>query len=853
MPAKKNFVAPISAMFAVSLIAISSAQQPKFDPIGSALRKATESQQATLNLPVRVVDQNGKPVAKATVTPWALRCSQGHGLWAVTDEKAGIDPKAAITDEAGMATVLYPRLRDAKEQIQTIGVSLFIDHPYFAYRNDVHIDVPLETKEPYEIKLTSGVPLEIRPLVDGKPADVNSLFALWSDGRSWTKGANPEKLPGGTLRIPAMPPGKNSLLLATLERDRATHFSKIVDFELPFGEPKKIEVTLTPGLRIKGVLSKNVPRPVRQGRIKLSSLTPKDGDHNRVEWFTWVPIQADGTFVIDGWPAEERLQLIALCDGFMAASGDPPSDLKHPYDPKTDYFNRPQVFEPTQDKQIEVAMTPLVPCIATLVDEDDKPIAGVLVRSWPNVGWWNGGSQVYCDSLVRGEQLLQHRDYQSAIDEAFPTPFEGTTNVDGKTTLQLPAGSEPLVVSSEVYELPVFLGSRYVKVELIEDKTTEVTLRLQPKGTEKLGEWDKLAGVVFGCSTREGRRICALPSVQKKMDEFQKRLREAKDPRDPILLAEAYAMVADAFEGVGDQSEAANWRRKAADQAAKAMGVAEPAAPQKAPDNGDFSATQPDNSDDVVEQAGIGIAVRIESGNILVGHVLPDTPAAKSALVSPNDRIIEIAQSGEEPVSVKGMKIAEVVGMIRGPKGTIVRLSILPAGKTETDLRVVSLTRGDFKELNTFVDGRLLPVDSKAPNFSFTQLETDEVADLAKLKGRITVVEFWATWCKPCVRLIDEVQSLQTQHPEWKGQVELLLVSVDDKKEDAAQLAKEKQWSDAVVWSGPDILTTYRIGGLPAIFLIDQEGKIVAADNRLNIPDLIKPLLRGTPDTGSAK
>ena len=237
-------------------------------------------------------------------------------------------------------------------------------------------------------------------------------------------------------------------------------------------------------------------------------------------WSSWTAIRPDGTFTIDDWPADERIQLIALCDGYIATSGRAPDVVKNPPDPKRDSFNRPQVFDPGKSSHIMVAMSPLVRCVATAVDEDDKPVASVTVESWPNVCWWNGGSQVYCDSLVRGERLLRKREYDKAIDEAFPTPFQGKTDAQGKVTLELPAGNELLAVESDVYELPVFLGRRYVRIELVPGQTTEVTLRLQPHGTEKLGEWDKLAGVVFGCSTREGRRICALPSVQAKMNKF---------------------------------------------------------------------------------------------------------------------------------------------------------------------------------------------------------------------------------------------------------------------------------------------------------------------------------------------
>jgi hypothetical protein len=285
-----------------------------------------------------------------------------------------------------------------------------------------------------------------------------------------------------------------------------------------------------------------------------------------------VPILPDGTFVIDGWPADERLQLIALCEGYIATSGKAPDVVEQPPDPTKDSFNRPQVFAAESNERIKVAMIPLVPCAITAVDEDNKAIAGVKVSSWPNVGWWNDGSQIYCAPLVRGERLLRLREYQKAIDESVPPPFIGKTDGKGMLTLELPAGRERLSVSSEIYELPAFLGARDMRVELTAGKTTEAVLRLQPRGTEKLGEWDKLAGVVFGCSTREGRRMCATPGVQKKMDEFIKRFREGKNQHDPKLLSEAYSAVADAFTNVGDREEADKWRQKAAQQAAKVSG-----------------------------------------------------------------------------------------------------------------------------------------------------------------------------------------------------------------------------------------------------------------------------------------
>ena len=561
----------VALLFAASLATISPAAEPPGDTGAASLAGLSPlaGLQSMLKLPVRVVDSEGSPVPGAKVTPWALRSSQGHGFWREDDELAGMGPKAVTSDGDGTAVVMYPRYRDVKERTRTLAVSLHVDHPEFAYVDDLHIDVPLEDETAHQVQLTRGVSLQVRPTIDGRPAALDGLFALWSDGRSWEPDTAPEKTADGILRFPPMAPGSNSLLVVKLEGDRATHFSKLTDLELIAGEPQTIELPLRPAVRIRGALSDDVPRPVRNGRIKVWTLPPMKADYRRVSWYSWAPIQPDGTFAIDGWPADEALQLIALCDGYLATSGPAPAVVENAPDPGKDPFSRPQIFAPDTAAPLTVAMTPLGRCVATVIDPDGEPVVGVNVASWPNVGWWNVGSQIYCHPMVRSEQLLRHRVYDEALDEAFPQPFQAETDAHGKVALELPEGKAGLTVLSDDYELPVFLGVRGVKVELTAAETTEVTLRVQPRGTERLGEWDKLAGVVFGCSTREGRRICALPGVREKMEEFAERFRDAKNQRDPRLLAEAYSSVAEAFQGVGDQAEAAKWRTKAAEQAAK--------------------------------------------------------------------------------------------------------------------------------------------------------------------------------------------------------------------------------------------------------------------------------------------
>jgi hypothetical protein len=140
------------------------------------------------------------------------------------------------------------------------------------------------------------------------------------------------------------------------------------------------------------------------------------------------------------------------------------------------------------ESALTVEMTPLQKCVVRAVDEDERPLAGVKVASWPNVRWWNGGSQIYCHYLVRGEELLRKRDFNAALGEGQPQPFVTETNAEGVATLELPVSRQSLAVQSEEYELPVVGDRRDVSVTLTEEEPVEVTLKLQPRGTDRLGE-----------------------------------------------------------------------------------------------------------------------------------------------------------------------------------------------------------------------------------------------------------------------------------------------------------------------------------------------------------------------------
>ncbi|MEM9644533.1 MAG: hypothetical protein AAF989_06035 [Planctomycetota bacterium] len=522
--------------------------------------------QSLIPFPVQVVDVAGNPVEDVRLGPWALRTSQGHRIWKGSIEHpSGLQPREATTDQQGRATLAYPSLGNVNEGTRTLSVSLFADHPDFVFQSSIHIDVPTQS-DVHQIVLAKGISRLIRPTLDGKPWKHDDFKVVSSDQRKWFGGTSEKLMPDGRIRLAPFPTENGSILIVRLSEGRATHFSQIVDLEPSEGSSETLDVPMRPATVMHGNLATGNTRPIVDGRVVVQTLNPTQENSQRAGWYSWAEVERDGSFTIDSWPSGEAMQLIALTDTMIAASGEVPPEASQT---QTDGdLLRPQVFRMNNhiEKRI-VPMTPMIPWQIRVVDEEDQPVPGIEVASWPNVRWWNSGSQIYASALVRSEDGLLPQGKVSLPNKDHRQPFFGTSDAEGMLTMNLPAGENGLALRSQFYELPIFMGFRHVKIQGDDhSKNNEITLRVQPTGTEKLGDWDKLAGVVFGCSTREGRRICALPSIRNKMDEFARQFREGKNRKDPRLMAEAYSLVSEAFAGVGDHGEAVKWKRKAAEQ-----------------------------------------------------------------------------------------------------------------------------------------------------------------------------------------------------------------------------------------------------------------------------------------------
>ncbi|MCR4511035.1 carboxy terminal-processing peptidase [Pseudomonas sp. 32.2.56] len=96
---------------------------------------------------------------------------------------------------------------------------------------------------------------------------------------------------------------------------------------------------------------------------------------------------------------------------------------------------------------------------------------------------------------------------------------------------------------------------------------------------------------------------------------------------------------------------------------------------------------------------GIGAVLQSDNEHVKVVRLVPAGPAEKSKQIAPADKIIGVAQGSKEMVDVIGWRLDEVVKLIRGPKGSTVRLEVIPASNAPNDQtsKVVSITREAVK------------------------------------------------------------------------------------------------------------------------------------------------------------
>lgn len=111
---------------------------------------------------------------------------------------------------------------------------------------------------------------------------------------------------------------------------------------------------------------------------------------------------------------------------------------------------------------------------------------------------------------------------------------------------------------------------------------------------------------------------------------------------------------------------------------------------------------------------------------------------------------------------------------------------------------------------------------------------TGKPLSLAAYKGKVVLIDFWATWCGPCIAELPNVLEAYEKH--HAAGFEIIGISLDKDQEKLETFVKQKkmtwpQFFDGKGWQN-ELAQKYGVNSIPATYLIDREGKIIASDLR---------------------
>ena len=157
--------------------------------------------------------------------------------------------------------------------------------------------------------------------------------------------------------------------------------------------------------------------------------------------------------------------------------------------------------------------------------------------------------------------------------------------------------------------------------------------------------------------------------------------------------------------------------------------------------------------------------------------------------------------------------------------------------------QVIANTEGRLAEA---AKGKLKNMEAlgQPVKMSFVAVDGRKI-DLAKLKGKVVLIDFWATWCGPCIAELPNVK--KTYAKFHKKGFEIVGISLDSNKDKLTNFVEDNEMSWAQHFDGKGWKNKYAvefgIQGIPAMWLIDKKGDLVDMKARADLEAKVEKLL----------
>ncbi|MBC8113005.1 MAG: hypothetical protein H7062_01385 [Candidatus Saccharimonas sp.] len=456
---------------------------------------------------VIVDDEAGNRIEGVQLTQYGLRSvldpGTGYG-WGTKEHGAAV---TVTTDELGRADIAYPKWVSRTMASLTSAVTVVAEHPDYCIQWNADCPVPQKgvvARLPH-ITLRRGGRLRIKAFREGETtplADFQGLISgQWVPGRWQTA--------GDARRSHVIEPGPHVFRIIDRTDPKRLQFSKALEFTSTPGQTEDLDVPLHPGVTLRGSLSPNVLRPVKNGFVVVTIHdAPTTGTNlDGVKWQTWTKVSEDGDFEFSSLPPSNEVRLLAWCDGHVSQMPNVntlPVSLR-PNARST--ISLPQFFPMQADAKYEIAMEPSARCEVSVTTTEGKPVEGVFVAFSPNVTYegrantlfgWSGRGEVppKADHQSVGDFLRQPENQwiDAANDpDVLRGKFESVTDAEGKAVIgglpgrgrsTIEAYHDQWIVKGSV--TPPFRSNVSVDLQPGQTATAKIVVVPKPKVTDQL-------------------------------------------------------------------------------------------------------------------------------------------------------------------------------------------------------------------------------------------------------------------------------------------------------------------------------------------------------------------------------
>jgi len=151
-----------------------------------------------------------------------------------------------------------------------------------------------------------------------------------------------------------------------------------------------------------------------------------------------------------------------------------------------------------------------------------------------------------------------------------------------------------------------------------------------------------------------------------------------------------------------------------------------------------------------------------------------------------------------------------------------------------------------MKIFRLFLLGSLFSLLMAAPGFGQGKIERISSQDIVKAvsqaRGKVVVLNFWASWCGPCREEIPEIIALRKRIPEDK--LLILGISIDTDPADAATFAARAGFNYPVYVANPDVASAFSLRAIPRTIVYSQKGEMIRSMEGYSPGDELEQLIK---------